>query len=545
MKRHLVAVHTFVLLLVTLASAQASRPGAPKPPAKLADRIQQIVGRPEFRHALFGIEFYSLDTGKTIYALNADALFTPASTTKLLTEGTALALLGADYRFHTRVYRTGPITPEGTLMGDVVLVASGDPNLSGRILPDGTLAFRDEDHSYAGSPDTQAVKGDPLQVIRDIARQVATKGIKRIAGRVLIDTSLFPEAGRELGTGIGISPIIVNDSIVDVTVTPGATEGAATALQVSPQTSYVRVENRVRTGAAGSRIQVRFTNDVTNADNTHSVAITGTLPPGKPILFAYAVPQPSRFAQVVLLEALNELGITAQFAPANDATDFKALATLYTPENLVAEHVSPPLAEEIKVTLKVSQNLHASTMPYVLGALLGAKQPVGAVAPRGRGGVDQAGFDVERDFLTKAGLDVSGASQGDGAGGASGAFFAPDFMVQYLVFMSKRPDFKIFHDALPILGRDGTLFNIQVDSPAAGHVHAKTGTFGAYDALNRRRIVTGKGLAGYMTTRDGKRLAFAIYANRVPVSMDDPDATTKIVGQAVGEIAAAAWDAKW
>ncbi len=541
MKRRLVAVHTLVLLLVALAGAQA----APKQPAKLADRIRQIVGRPEFRHAMFGIQFYSLDTGKTIYALNPDALFTPASTTKLLTEGTALALLGVDYRFHTRVYRTGPITPEGTLMGDLVLVASGDPNLSGRIQPDGTLAFQNEDHSYAGSPDTQAVAGDPLLVIRELAKQVAAKGIKRISGRVLIDTSLFPESGRELGTGMIISPVIVNDNIVDVTITPGATEGAATTMQVLPQTSYVRVENRVRTGAAGARIQVRFANDVTNPDGTHSVAITGSLPPGKPILFAYGVPQPSRFAQVVLLEALNELGITAQFAPAGDTTDFKALAAMYTSQNLVAEHVSPPLSEEIKVTLKVSQNLHASTMPFILGALLGPKPTEAAPAPRGRGGFDQAGFDLERDFLVKAGLDVSGASQGDGAGGATGAFFAPDFMVQYLIYMAKRPDFKIFHDALPILGRDGTLFNIQVDSPAAGHVHAKTGTFGAYDALNRRRIVTGKGLAGYMTTKDGKRLVFAIYANRVPVSMDDPDATTKIVGQAVGEIAAAAYDAKW
>ena len=74
-------------------------------------------------------------------------------------------------------------------------------------------------------------------------------------------------------------------------------------------------------------------------------------------------------------------------------------------------------------------------------------------------------------------------------------------------------------------------------------VFAKTGTFAVDDPLNRRLLVTGKGLAGYLTTRDGRHLAFAVYVNNVSVSTD-PDATTKVVGQARGEIAAAAYDAR-
>ncbi len=197
----------------------------------------------------------------------------------------------------------------------------------------------------------------------------------------------------------------------------------------------------------------------------------------------------------------------------------------------MAEHVSPPFYEDVKVTLKVSQNLHASMMPWVVGATL---SHAGANA-------EQAGFDLERSFLEKAGLDLSAASQGDGAGGAQSAFFTPDFMVHYLAFIARQPDFSLFYRALPILGRDGTLWNIQVLSPAAGHVHAKTGTFAAYDALNRNLMVTGKGLAGYMTTLSGHHLAFALYANRVSVPMDGPD-PAEIVGQALGEIADAAYE---
>src|SRR5215469_13492014 len=95
----------------------------------MAERIQRIIDRPEYRHAMAGVEVYSLDTHEVLLAINGDKLFVPGSTTKLVTTATALDALGANYRFHTRVYRTGPISPSGVIDGDLVLVASGDPDL--------------------------------------------------------------------------------------------------------------------------------------------------------------------------------------------------------------------------------------------------------------------------------------------------------------------------------------------------------------------------------------------------------------------------------
>ena len=497
----------------------------------LDSKIGEITSRPEYKHSSFGIEVYSLDQNKVVYEMNAQQFFTPASTTKLLTEGSALELLGPDYRFRTRVYRTGPIAADGTLNGDLILVASGDPNLSGRIQPDGTLAFENEDHAYAGSPDTKAVPGDPLMVIRQLAAQLAMRGIKRINGRVLVDATLFPEGERDLGTGLFISPICVNDNVIDLNVSPADTQGALAKLSISPATSYATFVNQISTGAAGSKPDVdSSSSDVTNPDGSHRVTLTGTSPLGGPsILYVYRVRQPSRFAQVTFVEALRANGVSLDLPGPDAQVDFKAMSSGYTQENVVAEHVSPPMSEEVKVTLKVSQNLHASMTPYILGAILGhATQEV-----------DQAGFNLEHDFLAKAGLDLGGASQADGAGGAQSAFFTPDFMAHYLAFMAKQKDFPIFERALPILGRDGTLWNIEVNSPAAGHVMAKTGTYGAYDALNKDLMLTGKGLAGYMVTPDGRHLALAIYANRVSLPLDDPDAAQKVVGEALGQIASA------
>src|SRR6516165_3163847 len=80
----------------------------------LASRVEKIISRPEFAHSNFGIEFDDLESGKVLYSLNAEKLFVPASTTKLLTEGTVLAKLGPNYRFRTPIYRTGPIDKHGT-----------------------------------------------------------------------------------------------------------------------------------------------------------------------------------------------------------------------------------------------------------------------------------------------------------------------------------------------------------------------------------------------------------------------------------------------
>ncbi len=495
----------------------------------LAKRIEKITSRPEFAHANFGIEFYSLDSGKVLYSLNADKLFVPASTTKILTEGTLLAKLGPDYRFHTRVYRIGPIDKRGVLKGDLILVASGDPNLSNRIQPDGTLAFVDHDHSYNGP----ALSGDPLTVIKQLAKDVAAKGIHKIEGHVYVDATLLPEAGREGGTDVLMSSIMVNDNVIDLVGTPGAKAGDPVKLSVAPQTSYLHFTNTITTGLSDSKPAFDSSSPAANADGSFTITLTGNIPAGsEPQTAAFPVPSSIQFATTVFREALLSTGISVKLQSANLITDYAPQQRFYIPENQVAEHISPPLSEEIKVTLKVSQNLHAGMGPYLLGLLVAkdAKDPL------------HAGFKVEQAFLQEAKLDLSGAAQGDGAGGDWADLFTPDFMVHYLTYWTTRPDYQVFFKALPILGKDGTLAKIQTNSPGAGHVFAKTGTFGSEDKLSGKTMLNGKGLAGYVLTKDGKRLAFAAYVNHVSLA-PDPDAAQQVAGQALGEIAAAAYDA--
>ncbi len=458
--------------------------------------------------------------------MNANKLFFPASTTKLLTKGTALALLGPDFRFRTNVYAIGTWGPNGTLNGDLVIVASGDPNLSGRIRPDGTLAFENEDHAYAGNDSmARAVPGDPLFVIKEMAKQAASK-VKTLNGRVLVDIAMFPEGQAEGGSGVIMSPIMVNDNIIDITITPSATAGSPMTFVASPMTAYATFVNKTVTGAAGSANTITLASDSVTPEGNHVVTVTGSLPAhGPAMLFPYDVPLPSRFAAVTFTEALTAAGTQVKTPPAPAKPDWPKLSAGYTPANVVAEHVSPPYSEEVKVTLKVSDNLHAAVTHYILGAVIGKKDTA------------KTGFDLEREFLLKGGLDLSGAQQADGLGADD--HFTPDFMVSYLSWYTTLPTYPVFLKALPILGRDGTLYNIQTTSPAAGNIFAKTGTFASGDPLNKTLLVTAKGLAGYITTATGRHLVFAVYVNNVAVPSGDD--VTKIVGQAVGAVAAAAY----
>ena len=131
-------IGAFLGLLLTGGVVQA-QDAAPK---TFIEAVKQVTSRPAYAHANWGLEVWSVDEGRPLYVMNGDKLFIPGSTTKLFTEGSVLYLLGPDYHFHTPLYRTGAVDKAGVLHGDLILVGSGDPNLSDRVQADGTLALR-------------------------------------------------------------------------------------------------------------------------------------------------------------------------------------------------------------------------------------------------------------------------------------------------------------------------------------------------------------------------------------------------------------------
>src|SRR5207237_592818 len=122
--------------------------------------------------------------------------------------------LGPDSTAETAVYQRG-VRLNGTLRGDLILVAAGDLTFGGRA-KDGKTVFKDKDHTYAngGFGDAELTDTDPLTALDDLAKQVKDAGITQIDGEIVIDDRMF---ARTHGTGSGpdaVSPIVVNDNLI-------------------------------------------------------------------------------------------------------------------------------------------------------------------------------------------------------------------------------------------------------------------------------------------------------------------------------------------
>src|SRR5262249_51893398 len=165
----------------------------------------------------------------------------------------ALCALGPGFKFETPVYRRGPLS-DGRLDGDLILVASGDLTLGGRTDKDGRLAFKDHDHTYANANNKAALTDtDPLAGLKSLARQVKQAGVRAAPGGGPTTARLFDQAQ---GSGSGpdvVTPVLVNDNVIDVLITPGAKAGDPATVRTRPETSFFQVDARVETVSRGRR----------------------------------------------------------------------------------------------------------------------------------------------------------------------------------------------------------------------------------------------------------------------------------------------------
>lgn len=464
----------------------------------IASAIEQFTGTGIYRHASWGIAVADASTGEVLYSQNADKLFAPASTTKLFSTAAALMDIGPGFRFVTPVYLSPSANSDGTL----VLRASGDPNLSGRIDANGHLAFTNEDHIYAEfSSNATLTATDPLSGIDDLARQIRDAGIKRVTD-VLVDDRLFETAE---GSGSGpskITPVVVNDNIFDILVTPTQI-GLQAKVETRPQTSYAQWDIDVQTAAAGGP-----TNVTVEEIAPRRLSVRGQIAAGHaPVLGISAVDDPASFARTLLIERLQALGLTVERSRFAEMDRAQLPTTAdYGRLRIVARHTSPPFSEALKVILKTSHNLGAGMLPLLIAVHHGKR-------------THDEGMLLEANLLDQIGVDTRAISFSGGVGGGRADFVTPNSVVSLLLAMSKRPEFGAYLDSLPVLGVDGTLADaVPESSPARGHVSAKTGTLVWENALDGNLLLLSKALSGYMTAHSGRKLIVVFYVNNVAMA---------------------------
>ncbi len=414
--------------------------------ATLPERIDRAIeASPAARQAFWGIQVVDLETGKTLYQRNPENFFVPASNTKLFTAALALTRLSPNHTFLTRVVADAVPDSNGVIAGDLSLIGGGDPNLSARAIP-----YR-----------KGATTGDPLAAIAELADQVAARGVRRIAGSIVGDDTWYVWEPYATGWGIEdpksddgppVSALTVNDSTLALTIHAGARVGDLAWLTLNPLIEYYRIANRVRTGATGSEHRISFDRLPDSLD----AQLWGTLPIGDQSqqTLSLGVADPARYAAMALRVALEDRGIVVEggaVARHRFPGDLPGGLHIAPPApeqpaaTELARRVSAPLVEDLRVTLKVSQNLHAEMALRAVGK---ARRNVGSF---------EAGLDELQAFLAEAGIPADSYSFHDGSGLARLNVVTPADVVKLLRFMYRSPLRETWISLLPIGGEDGTL----------------------------------------------------------------------------------------
>jgi len=221
-----------IALALVLGAAPVSA-GDPSP-KRLGRAIDPIVSRSDFAAAFWGIEVRSLNTGRTLYARNAEKAFRPASSMKLVTTAAALDVFGPDARIRTR-WRQRDASTVSAASSRRLPRRPRDPDLSARF-----------------------AAGRPTAAFEEMRDALAAAGVRRIEGRLIGHEGAFVGDRRgadwtweDLAWGYGaeVSALSFADNLVEVTLKPGERAGDPAVLETSPRDGCVTVSSSVTTSA--------------------------------------------------------------------------------------------------------------------------------------------------------------------------------------------------------------------------------------------------------------------------------------------------------
>ncbi|NDU71879.1 D-alanyl-D-alanine carboxypeptidase/D-alanyl-D-alanine-endopeptidase [Actinomadura sp. DSM 109109] len=459
---------TSVLVTGTsLLAAPAMHPAATAAAkGDLREDLDAILADSRLEGATVGAVVRDARTGAVRYSRGATAPVMPASNMKLYTSGAALSLLGPGYRFRTGVYARAVSGP--SVKGDLYLKGTGDPT-------------------------TRAADYDRL------AAQVAARGIRRVEGDLVADDTWF-DAVRTPShwdptdlqyyyaaqtSALTVAPDDDFDAgSVQVAVRPGAAEGAPVTVGLSPATRTVKIDNKAVTGRPGTPSTLA----VNRANGSDTIVVSGSYPAGAaPYTTLRTVENPALYAADVFRSALRAHGVTVKGATERGRTP-KGSAAL-------ASRASMPLSRLMVPFLKLSNNMVAETLVKAIGREKAGK------------GSWAAGLPVVARHARGQGVPTARLKIADGSGLSRENRTTARDISTILRRAQGAPWFTGWFRSLPVAGDPdrldgGTLRSRMGSTPAAGNVHAKTGTLTGASALS-----------GYVTDPSGRRLVFAVVLN--------------------------------
>jgi|GEM_PF-2483355 len=470
----------FIICVLYIGNAQAV-----ELPAATKAQLHQIIGKLEKTGAQVGLEIDDLGTvqnpqqfpakstfpPKVLFSYRATQRYQSASNWKLFTAFYALHSKVPDNARNTEIRADSDIQADGTLKGNLYLLGHRDPSLNIEQLRQAAVALKEKGLTK--------ITGDIIASGGGIAE---TLGGRYPYGWT-IDDALWYYAPP-------ITALAINRNQVDVFITGGKKPGDAAKVSYSPPLPDLEMDADVYTGSP--QLARESSDDVLHWNRFEGkglgFSISGKVAPGQRVTQGVALGDPELMTAKVLLDELRKVGVTVE-GGAEKRSFILIVNSIRFPIYTIP---APSLKVLLTRTLKRSDNFYAEM-------ILRSSNPRLTTVPQ----IRPALFAL----LQKEGVNTSGLRMEDGSGLSRYSLITPQAMTQLLNAAQKLPQDKaaIFWNALPIAGVDGTLGKRMKSTFAQNNVRAKTGTFS-----------TACNLSGYVTTRDGHRLAVSFLVNFGP-----------------------------
>ena len=422
--------------------------------------LQKGINTPGLEHAIVAACFYDTRTDSLVYGFNQHVSVVPASLQKLITTAASLDILGADYRYTTRLLMQGEVDRDGVLQGNLYIVGSGDPLL-------GSYRYRQTTSDTLFGQWTEALR---------------SRGVERIAGRIYYVTAPFEGLQQhpswqqgDVGNyyGVGATGLNFHENMYFVHFDAGSDIGQpARVVRIRPKNLSLQEHNGVVTGATGSGDRVV----VYGLSSSTERVYTGTVPLGAhDFAIRAALPSPPHTCADLLASYLRTHGISVSKETLEASTAPSDVRT-------VSIYQSPRLRQIVQYTNRTSNNLYAESLFKTIGA-----------HRLGKGSFETGTHAIE-EWLDNIGVEHKGTAVVDGSGLSRLDRVTTDMLCRMLCQLTRKA---WFNDYLSSLRTD----------PQRPKVHYKTGSM---DGIRAQ--------AGYISLADGRMLTYAIVINQYECS---------------------------
>jgi D-alanyl-D-alanine carboxypeptidase/D-alanyl-D-alanine-endopeptidase (penicillin-binding protein 4) len=407
-------------------------------------------------------------TTELISDFNSKTLLIPASTLKVITTSAALAILGKDFKYETKIAYTGSLDSiTGVLKGNLIIIGSGDPTLNSE---------------YFNSLSTNK------NVVIDWAKKIKSLGIKKINGNIIADISSFENnlpdnwIWGDIGNYFGCiaSGLSYKDNKIKLYFKTGEKNGDSTliikSIPFNPQLTYI---NKVKTGGSGD-------NSISYGSIYQNTRwLNGYLPSNKNNYeVEISMPDPAWQCTYELKQALINEGIKTESNLIVSEQKINSHQVLFI-------HQSPTLSDIIYQTNIHSNNLFAESLLKTI-----ALKKIGF-------GSSKDGIKLVSDFWEQRGLNTKELFMTDGSGLSRSNTVSTSYLAKLLSKIYKDKNlYDIINNSFPVAGKNSSLANLCKGTFAENNLRAKSGY------INRAR-----GYVGYVKSKSGKDLCFAVLFN--------------------------------